>query len=188
MSAQAPALYVLEGFEAHACIRSFRRIVGLTIYVHGSGDTSLARLHGLSPVLKSLTLHCSFIPVSEAFDLICSFPLLEDLSLQFLTSADSADAWSIPRTSPKFTGTLSLKGGLKSIARWLLGLPGGLHFTRISMRWYEIEDLEWARDLGLACSSTLESLAIDFASFSSMSSLAPVVDQRLTTTYSLRRV
>ena len=60
------------------------------------------------PALKSLTLTLPVATLSEFLDLICSFPLLEDLSmLSPRFHAEGTDELDTPPTSPKFTGSLS---------------------------------------------------------------------------------
>ena len=120
------------------------------------GRTTLVPFCGLSPTIRSLRLaHCT----TEVFDLVCSFPLLEDLALISLSSESHVDAWNPPPTSPKLTGSLDLKtlGVAPPIARRLLDLPHGLRFSKISVAFLDRE-AESVNDLVLACSDTLESL------------------------------
>jgi hypothetical protein len=119
-------------------------------------QVSLVPFHGLSPTLRSLNLTTIY---SEVLDLICSFPLLEDLALDYLGLGGGA--WNTPPTSPKFTGSLTLKayGTIFPLACRLLTLPGGLHFAKITVDCYH-EDGESTRDLISACSDTLESLNV----------------------------
>jgi hypothetical protein len=119
-------------------------------------QVSLAPFHGLSPTLRSLQLDFAF---SEVLNLICSFPLLEDLAL--VAFRHGSDTWNTPLTSPKLTGSLELKAlkGIRPAARRLVRLPGGLHFTRIKIVSIK-EDVESTMDLMSKCSDTLESLDI----------------------------
>ena len=100
---------------------------------------------------------------SEVIDLICSFPLLEDLFLWFSASDNSVDHdWDTPSPSPKLNGTLLLKrGGSCLIIPRLLRLPGGLHFTQIQVS-CPVDDSGSIPDLVLRCSDTLESLHIRY--------------------------
>ena len=97
---------------------------------------------------------------AEAFDLICSFPLLEDIVLDSLRPKKDIDGWSAPLTSLKLTGTLDLRVGVPcSVMRRLLDLPGGLHFSRINTTVSD-DDAELMADMISRCSDTLESLTI----------------------------
>ena len=151
--------------DFHAGIRSFRHVTTLKLYTIWCDDSriSLAQLHGFSPVLKSLLLLYESAPPSEVFNLVCSFPSLEDLSL-FSTADDEPDGeWTIPSTSPKLTGTLVLEmeGGIRPDVRRLLDLPGGLHFSSI---WVSCPDRDAESMAGLVseCSDTLETLHIKY--------------------------
>ena len=143
-------------------IRTFSGVVRLFVNTLEDGPVSLVPLHGLSPTLKSLRLACgSSTPSSEIFGLVCSFPLLEDLALVSLGGNCEIDEWDIPSTSPKFTGSLDLRmvGGIGPIVHRLSELPGGLHFSKISVSCLK-EDVESMVDLMSKCSDTLESLSI----------------------------
>jgi hypothetical protein len=139
-------------------IRTFRNLVHLHLECFGPVDheVSLAPFHGISPTLRSLRLTCAF---PEVLDLICSFPLLEDLALDSI--GNRGDVWSTPSTSPKFTGTLEITafGGFRPIARRLLDLPGGLHFAKIKVESYA-GDVDSTMDLVSGCSGTLKSLYV----------------------------
>ena len=96
---------------------------------------SLAQLQRLSPTLTPLSLIRCHTLLSDIFDLICSFPLLEDLRLiRFGPDGGYGDinGWNTT-TSPKFTGSLHLTGEVGSITLGLLNLPGGLHFSKIEV-------------------------------------------------------
>ena len=139
---------------------------------------ALAPLYGLSPAVKSLDL--SIIPF-EVFDLICSFPLLEDLALISLYPKDDAEVWNPPLTSPKLTGHLDMRtsGTFPSVTRHLLDLPGGLHFSKITAFFFR-GDAESVTDLVSECSDTLESLTVLLHSSSAFPSTS-VTGQYLTT-------
>jgi len=76
--------------------------------------TSLAPFHGLSPTLKSLRVDSVVLQCPRVFDLVRSFPLLEDLSL--LGDDNPLDNDNdphgprsvIPSTSPPLAGSLEL--------------------------------------------------------------------------------
>lgn len=143
-------------------IRTFNGIVHLHVEPLGRDDQlSLAPLYGLSSTLKSLRLVHTSVPSPEVLGLVCSFPLLEDLALVSFGRSNMADQWNIPPTSPKFTGSLNLTmmTEIRSAARQLCSLPGGLHFTKITLSCL-IEDLEPTANLILMCSETLEYLSV----------------------------
>ena len=147
--------------HGHAWVRSFHYIVKLAVDTHwwDDGEVSLVRLHGLSPTLKSLSVYRTALPLSEALNLTCSFPLLEDLSLCsfILQRRQIRCPMDPPSTSPKLTGSLLLNGDALAIAHWLLDLPGGLRFSRISMGCPD-EFFNPAMNIVSRCSDTLESL------------------------------
>jgi hypothetical protein len=99
----------------------------------------------------------------ELFDLICSFPLLEDLHLESIDTGPYVDGWTVPLTSPKFGGSLFVDDSTRDIVRALLDLPGGLHFTSIGTRCSWEGGTELVTDLVMRCSGTLESLFIDYS-------------------------
>ena len=137
-------------------------------------EISFIRLHGFSSTLKSLCLVHFSIPLSKIFNLICSFPLLEDLGLFAITPKSDTDEWNPPPTSPKLTGTISISGAIRSVVRRLCDLPYGLHFSKIAVSRHESsEDVASTMDLVLRCSGTLESLTISgYATGASVPALA----------------
>jgi hypothetical protein len=143
-------------------IRAFNGVVHLHVEPLGrDNQLSLAPLYGISPTLKSLRLVHTSVPSPEVLGLVCSFPLLEDLALVSFGRSNMADQWNIPPTSPKFTGSLNLTmmTEIRSAARQLCSLPGGLHFTKITLSCL-IEDLEPTANLISMCSETLEYLSV----------------------------
>ena len=145
-------------------IHTFSHVAYLHVETLGSeGPASLVPFHGLSPVLKSLRLVYTHTPPSEILDLLCSFPLLEDLSLSSVHRSDRGGRWNIPSASPKLTGFLdiTMMVGMHSFARSLCDLPGGLRFTKVSLVSL-VEDLEPTAALVSKCSDTLESLSISY--------------------------
>ena len=101
-------------------IRVFHNIVDLRLSHPNRG--SIAQFCGLSPTLRSL--HLSYTH-SKVFDLVCSFPLLEDLELVAIYPESETDGWNIPLTSPRLIGTLDLKTPrtIPSAARRSFGPP-----------------------------------------------------------------
>ena len=118
----------------------------------------LAPFFGFSPAVKSLRLTST---TSEFFDLICSFPLLEDLKLIDSCPDGGTVGGNAPLTSPKLTGSLDLaaRRGINSTTRQLLDFQGGLRFAKITVTCIG-EDFGSATDLVSRCSDTLESLNV----------------------------
>ena len=171
---------------ASTWVRSFRHIEKLLVRTYqweGHPEASLVQLHGLSDTLRSLYLSHVSLPLSKVFDLVCSFPLLESLALRHEGREIDTDGWVTPLTSPKLTGSLHLMDEIRSV-RALLDLPGGLRFTKITIRCF-VEDAESAMDLVSRCSGTLESLCIDFHSAGRFPSI-PGVDKYFNTVHQSR--
>jgi hypothetical protein len=127
-----------------------------------AGGASLIPLHGFSPAISSLTLNLSSIRSSDILDLICSFPLLQNLTLIGHVKWNHDDVWNPPATSPILTGTLDfrLSRSAQLMCHQLLDLPSGLHFKRISLGWFRPEDVRSTENLVLRCSDILEFLVI----------------------------
>ena len=129
----------------------------------------LVQLCGLSSTLKSLRLVSLSTSISEVLDFICSFPLLEDLSLHYVTTQGDPDGRYTPTTSPRLTGSLHMIDRSSSLTRGLLGLPNGLHFSRVTT-WCPVKSSNLPEvDLISKCSDTLEYLKTAFHSPSSFS-------------------
>jgi len=145
-------------------IHPFRHIVELRVKPLSrsrSVPTSLAQLRGLSPTLRSLYIYTSYIPHLDLLGFICSFPLVEDLNLQYVTATGGIDNRSIDLASPKFTGNLYILSVDSSAARGLLALPCGLRFTKIIIN--SVRAAGYAglvNDLVSKCSGTLEFLKV----------------------------
>jgi len=172
-------------------ILTFCNVERLDVITVGWRDAriSLAPLHGLFPVLNSLYLSFISLPDSEIFGLICSFPLLEDLTLVSLGRGHRDEQWNAPPTSPRFNGTLKVKTafeGIRSITHRLLDLPNGIHFTKIAVPWLSEEDVRSTMDLASRCADTLQSLDITNHRSGVLPSLPHIPDRRLTATH--RRV
>jgi len=84
-----------------------------------------------------------------------------------------------PSTSPKLTGSLYLRthGCTHHIVCRLLDLPGGLHFSKVNVGFFDNE-AESMTDLVAACSDTLESLTLLYYPTGAFPS-ASVTDQYL---------
>ena len=132
--------------------------------------TFLVPFHGFSPSLKSLSMNFTSLPSSRAFNLILSFPLLEDLKViaHFSAIGDDNDPGRLPAlvqpsaTPPKFTGSLELimRGGAEHVARWLCLLSNGIHFRKLTITWNFEQDLSMTTALVERCSHTLEYIRV----------------------------
>ena len=140
-------------------------------------QASLIPFHGLSSTVRSLHLSTTTI---EDFNLVCSFPLLEDLAFYYSGPEGDPDGWTAPLRSPKLTGFIDLgtNGVVRAVIRRLLDFPDCLHLANIKMLCLE-KDFDSATKLVSRCSSTLKFLAI-FDTLPGMFSLAPVIGQYLT--------
>ena len=132
---------------------------------------NLAPFYKVPPTLKSLFITTSFaLPLSQVFNLIHSFPSLEDLSLigeevEINYNHPDDPHTAVPSSpSPPFTGILDLClfRGIAGTARRLLNLPNGLHFQKLRLRWYKRGDLRYVVELVMACSRTLEFLELTY--------------------------
>ncbi|KAF9791202.1 hypothetical protein BJ322DRAFT_1104864 [Thelephora terrestris] len=160
------AIASAESTVVRAWVHSFRHIETLVVNLSWNDGDSLSQLHGLSPILKSLKVDESVISPPELIDLICSFPLLEDVWLRCIATVTwgDTDGWDIPSTSPKLTGSLYLSGDIHPVVRRMLDLPGGLHFAKIST-FCPVEAAGATIDLVSSCSGTLESLCVGYTFF-----------------------
>ncbi|KAF9785517.1 hypothetical protein BJ322DRAFT_1063583, partial [Thelephora terrestris] len=109
------------------------------------------------PTLRSLHLPDVVGSDREVLEFICKFPRLDDLSLK-LSSACSTDDPPRPsmELSPSLRGKLILRGWGSPPSRFLLDIPGGLHFRSIDVGKVGKAYLD---ELLVACSSTLEELS-----------------------------
>ena len=139
-------------------IHSFNHIMELTV---GIDIHHFTQLRGLSPNLKYLHIFHCVAQLLDVLDFICSFPLLEDLVLHYLTTEGNTDSRDGLPTSPKFTGSFRWSCSDRGIVRGLLGLPGGLHFSKIVV-FRSVGDFDLINELVSKCSDTLESLCIEF--------------------------
>ena len=164
-------------------LRTFRSVVHLRLDTDSVSDAlvSLQLLHGFSPIITSLHLSFSHLQYSEIFDFICSFHLLEDLTLVSCATRGRQGAWNCPPTSPRLTGSLKLdlQDGLQSVTALLLDLPSGLRFKSVTVPWLGPEDITCTMKLVSSCSKTLEYLTITNF-LSGMSPSVPMLDQNLT--------
>jgi len=148
--------------------------------------SALAQFYGLSPTVRSLRLAHT---TADVFDLICSFPFLEDLALFHLHPDSEADERNTHSTSPKLTASfhMMVNRELHSVAYRLCALPNGLHFTDITIG-FGMGDTEPATSLISKCSHTLESLTIHFFDMLGMFPSPSVIAKHLTVACGRRNV
>ena len=154
--------------EEDGWIRTFSRVSRLEVGANPTSpngwNISFNPFRKFSPTIKSLRMSILALSYSQAFNLIRSLPLLEDLALVSGYSLDADDDPHGPQTidlstSPAFTGTLELLG-IKHLAYRLLSLPSGIHFRELRLRWTHAEDPVLTTALVEECAHTLESLNI----------------------------
>ena len=136
--------------------------------------TFLIPFHGFSPSLKSLHMSFTSLPASRTFDLILSFPLLEDLKVTaYFASVDNdhdPDILRLPpirvvqpsANPPRLTGSLELllSGRAELFAHWLCLLTNGIHFRKLTTTWNHGRDLSVTAALVERCSHTLEAIQV----------------------------
>ena len=177
-----PQLVTEAGGEAGNWIASFSSVEELKLGGWGSGsgpgwEAAFILLHAFSPVLKVLRVDIPSLPFPHIFDLVLSFPLLEDLDLlerpddstQTDNGSDSDESPTVvqdaqPSNLPVFTGSLNLflSEGVKPIVYWLLSSQSGIHFQKLTLGWVCEEDIPLTTELVERCSGTLEYLYISF--------------------------
>ena len=170
-----PRVILAETAGEGCSLSAFSHVAHLDLNTIGRSNIedraiSLVPFHGFSPVLKSLRMASSAFPHSQIFNLICSFSLLEDVSVSTMgrSSTESDDNTSNEQptitqlTSPVFTGSLVLRFtiGIKPIASRLLSLPGGLRFRHLSLALHCEADVSLTTALVEECCSTLQSLNV----------------------------
>ena len=174
-----PHVITAAGAEAGSLIASFSSAEhlqlggpGARVYVWADG---LTYLHAFSPAVKSLRVNFSNLPFPHFFDLILSFPLLEDLTVidcshdeeSIDNGGDTSDGLSTvvrPANLPTFAGSLKLlmRNGMGPIVHRLLPLPSGIHFRKLTVGWECDEDTPLTTALVEGCSRTLEYLEISY--------------------------
>ena len=175
LSVGRPDVITAADAEAGGWITGFSRVVHLEVDDHkhffSESEVSLVPLHGLSPIVKSLRIFTPSLRFLYVFNLILSFPLLEDLDVTvgMPEKEDSDGTEEVQRPTavqlsspPRFTGTLELclGGKIGPVARRLLSLPSGIHFRKITLVWLHKDDLPTITAFVEKCSHSLESLDI----------------------------
>ena len=160
-----------EGVEEGDWILPFSHVQRLILLIRLNEEaTSFVPLYKLSPSLKSFQVYF-YILHPDAFNLIRSLSLLEDLTLSSYGTSFNVDksdgplAPALPSASPSLTGSLGIflkHWGAHAIYR-LLDLPNGLHFREIRLFLCNPRDLPPTGELVTACSGTLEHLYVSFA-------------------------
>ena len=158
--------------EVGGWIRGFSRVERLEMHNQGlfiDRSASFAPLHGFLPSVKSFRIAFAALPRPWLFNLIFSFPLIEDLDVTALAEAGNYNGSggetpiaTQPSIPPMFTGSLELwmKAGMEPFAGRLLSLPGGIHFRKLTLTWLHDKDLSTTMALVEGCSHTLEFLDI----------------------------
>ena len=160
--------------EGRGWISTFNRVVhfevdALDVDLNWSSFTlSLAPLYGFSPAIKSLRLSFYTVPSWQIFNLIYSFPLLDDLAVTstsaLVGNSDFNDRTTTiqPLISPSFTGSLELRLGfqMEYVASRLLSRSGGFHFRKLRSTLREERDTSQITALVKECRFTLESLEV----------------------------
>jgi len=161
--------------EAGSWIRGFSRVVHLAVVgeypaTPGCTEAAFNQIRGFLPSVKSFCINYVVFSPSQLWDLILSFPLLEDLSVigsypVFASGDDHHDGLSTatqPSSLPVFTGSLELllSGRMRPTLHHWLSLPGGVHFRRLALKWTCKEDISLTVVLIEECTHTLESLDI----------------------------
>ena len=178
-----PQLVTAADSEAGGWVTGFSRVARLEVRADGSfvNPVSFVPFHGFSPLIKSLSVTLFTLSSPHIFDLILSFPLLEDLAVKTISDALTdidGSGWLLAAarssSTPMFTGSLNLLWAeMKPVTRWLLALPGGIHFRKLIGRWSHEEDIPLMMALVERCSHNLESLVITYGPGKSIRHLRP---------------
>jgi hypothetical protein len=175
MFIRCPEAVMAADAEVGGWIRGFSRVEHLVIgtrdHLVDEWRVSLVPFHGISPTVKSLRMVLPGFPSSHIFDLILSFPLLEDLAIHEMRAIDDSGSkegemhtTAYPPSTPIFAGSLELclRGEMEPLTRRLLSLPSGIHFRRLTLTCLRKGDLSSTTALVEGCSHTLESLDISW--------------------------
>jgi len=167
------SLHFATGVDAEAgdWIRRFSRVVALMVLDLGGypdePGVNVIPFHGFSSVAGLSYVQVPTPLSSQVFGLVLSLPLLNDLTVvthKSLIDDNSGPGWppTITRPSPPMAGSLTLirREGLKPFARWLLSLPDGINFQKLTLKLLHEEDILLATALVEGCSHTLESLDV----------------------------
>ena len=139
--------------------------------LHARGwERTFSLFHAFSPVVKSLRANFSSFPFQHFSRLALTFPLLEDLTMinchdvaQIYRDVSGGSSTVVQSPSlPTFAGSLELllRGGMRHTVDWLLSLPNGIHFRKLTLSFFREEDVSWTTELVERCSRTLEFLDV----------------------------
>ena len=165
-----PIWIKVADIKAGGWIRAFFHIVRLrlTTSKECTSRSSLPLFHGLSSVIKSLCIEARILQHLPIFDLILSFPFLEDLTAvaDRTLAVGNGSSNGLPTitlsSTPPMTGTLKLfrGAGMEAFAVQLLSTPGVFRFRKLSLTLTREEDLLSVTALVEGCSQTLKCLNI----------------------------
>ena len=151
--------------EERGWIPTFSRVVHFELEFEAP-EISLLPFHGFSPALRSLRLRVYYglFPFPRIFNLIHSFPLIEDLSLisngdHSIEDIDGQHA----AVQPPLTGSLELfvEHGMDYIVSRLFPSQNNLHFRELDLELTHENDILVVSALVERCRFTLESLKVD---------------------------
>ena len=165
---RCPGAFVRTDLRVGGLIQTFPRVVRLELTIPENLDRSeisLVPFHNFSPSIKSLHVCFVFLQCPQVFDLIRSFPVLEDLALSgysLLGNNPHGPQTDVLSASPVFTGSLELTmpGGMENATRRLLDRPDSLRFQKFVFSWFHEKDLQWMTELVARCFDTLECLNV----------------------------
>ena len=149
-------------------IKGFNCVEHLEVFGDRRGTPnsgSFRAFHNLSPCVKSLLVQWRDLPLQEVFELICSFPELENLNVwSYKGHADKPIDESISQdlVLPVFTGTLVLGKVTAGFVRKLLGFGEPHNFRKIVVGYCFAYQFEGVNNLVKKCSHTLESIIVDY--------------------------
>ena len=165
-----PHVYAITAADAEegGWLRAFSHVERLEVW-DGAQNHHRRYFRSFLPAFESACTEFSSPSSPKIWTLVCSLPILRDLSIGGCIGGRDADdnnsAIFRPSTLPLLTGTLTLRfpGGMEPATRRLLDLQvcgrlRGLELTR----WLE-EDTQWMSALMEACSDTLEYFGIEDA-------------------------
>lgn len=159
------------------------RLIGVRTFKEPGPKASLVPFCSLSPAvgLKSLCVGWDVLPLWEVFDLICSFPRLEDLHVVGVGRIVDVDNIPFPVRSsrlPGLTGTLVLEHKQPDIMHKLLELPSGLQFRKLvltpGLNFGDRDVPSIRKGLIERCAGTLESIEVDFCTIAKSYTFEPL--------------
>ena len=168
--------------EDASWIRMFTKVTHLELgsvarYIGGPRKNGpFTRFHGCSSAVKSLCVGWNELPLREVFELIRSFPLLEDLTVSGRGCLHTDEGISRSPRLRMLTGSLVFEAGEGDFVRRLLELSNGLCFRNIVWKENYAAGSERLGELVARCSDTLECVEIDCRTSVKQCSLDSVSD------------